>query len=89
MQKFSKFILIILSFCAGYLGIAAFFNFQPSNIPTKNMEMVVVGVVPHHLVADEIIQKLFTIVGNQNPKTIILINLFLEALPRGFLEGKV
>ncbi|OGY34345.1 MAG: AmmeMemoRadiSam system protein B [Candidatus Andersenbacteria bacterium RIFCSPLOWO2_12_FULL_45_8] len=74
MHKFSKFILILVSFCVGYFGIATFFNSQPHNTPDKNIDVVVGGIVPHHLVADEIIQKLFTIVGNQNPKTIILVS---------------
>lgn len=74
MQKFSKLILIILSFCVGYFGIATFFNSQPHNTSGKNMDVVVGGIVPHHLVAGEIIQKLFSTIGNQSPKTIILIS---------------
>lgn len=74
MQKLSKFILIILSFCIGYFGIATFFNSQPHNTPDKNMDVVVGGIVPHHLVADEIIQKLFSTLGKQSPRTIILIS---------------
>lgn len=74
MQKFYKPILIMLSFVVGYLGMATFFNEQPPNIPAQNMEEIVAGIVPHHLVADEIIQKLFATIGNQNPKTIILVS---------------
>jgi len=74
MQKFSKFILILLSFCIGYFGIATFFNSQPHDTPDKNIDVVVGGIVPHHLVADEIIKKLFSTIGSQNPKTIILIS---------------
>lgn len=74
MQNLSKFILVILSFYVGYFGTAAFFNFQQINVTSQNIEVVIAGIVPHHLVADGIIQKLFSTIGNQSPKTIILIS---------------
>ncbi len=74
MQKLSKILVMILSFCVGYFGIAAFLNSPPENIPSTNTNIIVAGIVPHHLVADVIISKFFNTLAKQTPKTIVLIS---------------
>ncbi|MBI2309289.1 AmmeMemoRadiSam system protein B [Candidatus Collierbacteria bacterium] len=74
MQKLYKSLLTVILFCVGYFGMAVFFNSPPDNISKRYANIIVSGIVPHHLVADEIILKLFSTLAKQNPKTIILIS---------------